>query len=208
MPDENLSMSTQSVPRWWKLWEPLARHYMTAAEGRYRHDRSLCDQLEQAGFDASRLRMWTPSQHDGRRIAVAYHTALNARSSPPINSGHNKEKVIRHLRGRGVWKDWRRLANAYLDGRHEAAAGAVRPRPAAAVPRAPVTNLRQRRARVIRQLDGQQPLRPRLDDIAQLLRDARDVTVYLDETWAEISENRRNEGVIAALVCRGEPRFF
>jgi len=35
---------------------------------------------------------------------------------------------------------------------------------------------------------------------------AKDLTVYLDETWTgETARAQPNEGVIAALACRGQP---
>ncbi len=111
------------------------------------------------------------------------------------------------LAGPGVWADLRVLAETYLDG-SQSHGTMERPTLTAATARPPTTAVKmtQGRLNVIRQIERRKPLGETSGDFAHIVADAEDLTIYLDEVWSvESLGGRRNEGVIAGLICRGRP---
>jgi len=196
------------LPPWWNAWTSLVPRLALAADGEYRPEPGFFDSLHAQGFDTRRLRVWQPTQKDGRRLKTAYYTVRKVLQIPAASIAAHKQQVNAQLRGEGVWADLRCLADAYLDGQRGATAPAQAgvPRPQGA---ARVSQKRIQAKQVTQDLSGRKRLRPTIGGFTALIEDAGDLTIYIDETWSgETAAIQRNEGVIAGLVCRGKPQTF
>lgn len=214
-------MATQSIaPSWRHAWAELAPRLVMVAEGRYRLGERDFAALERQGFDCTRLRAWHPTLEQGRRIANLYYLTQHLRTGSAEKRPGRLQSLHSQLKGEDVWADLRRLALAYVDaGANEklpgsrvpgaaAAAGAGKRRQTGSLPRWKARKVRvaKEKTRLIAELPRQDSLACQCAAPTEILAGASELTLYLDETWhGTETALRKNEGVIAGLLCRGAP---
>lgn len=209
--DARLPHANPTLPKWWRAWETFAPRWLMAAEGRLRLNPSEFDGLQRQGFETRNLRAWRPSAHDRGRLKNAGNIMARALKEPAGRLGERKLHLGQQLAGTGHWADLRRLAEAYLDGMQRVT---PTPKPAPTPPRPesplkkPVALIRREKKhrkikRLVDDVSGDR-LVNRSSDIARFVNGITEFTLYLDEAWPlKNGEIRRNEGVIAGLLCQG-----